>query len=64
MATPVVASMETLGPAMLHVPPVVSFVSVTVNVRHTIVGPPIGAGSGFTVRVALVVDVPQPFVVV
>lgn len=39
----------------LHVPPGVVFVSVILEPSHTLKGPPISAGSGFTVIVVMAV---------
>lgn len=42
---------------LVHVPPDVMSVSVTVEPAHTLVGPPIAAGCGLTVTIAVVAHV-------
>ena len=52
---PVTMPAVTVASALdvLHVPPATLSVSVMLEPRHTFVGPPIAAGSGLTVIVAL-----------
>lgn len=51
LSTPVPETIGATAEALLlHVPPDVVLVSDTVVARQTVVGPPIAAGSGFTVN--------------
>ena len=51
LSTPVPATMGATAVApLLHVPPDVVLVRDTVVARQTVVGPPMGAGSAFTVN--------------
>ena len=45
---------DNIAPVALHAPPAVASVKVAVKPKHTVMGPVIGAGTGFTVNTAVV----------
>jgi hypothetical protein len=51
--TPVVLTTATLAVAGLHIPPGVALLNVLVAPGHTVAVPTIGAGTGFTLIVAV-----------
>ena len=65
LTTPVDEPMDAIEASLLlHVPEVVEFVSVVLEPTHTLAVPPIDAGTGFTLTVAVLADVQVPFVAV
>jgi hypothetical protein len=57
VTTPVVEpTVPTVTFVLLHVPPVVAFVSVMVEPKHTVDGPAIVSGNGLTVNVNVAVQ--------
>jgi hypothetical protein len=62
---PVAGTIVIVPLGVLHVPPGVASVTVIVDPTHTLVGPPIGAGSGLIVIVTLpVINILQPVEVI
>jgi hypothetical protein len=60
--TPLLLPMFMFTDVVLHTPPATVFVSVTDAPAQTVAGPPIAAGNGFTVTVAVVLHPPAVYI--